>query len=396
MRRLVPLFAASALVLASCGSGGGSGGSGGSEIKIGFIESLTGNYAPLGGEAKKTVDLAVEQINSAGGIDGKKIKLITFDDKTQPDQAVLAFNKLKAQRVTAILGSTFSNSAVAVSPLAEREKIPYISLSPADKQVHPIRSYTFVVPALSSTYAEAMLQALQAQHITKVAVAYDSKTAYSQAGFAGMKQYAPKYGVQLVDNEGYETTTSDFSPVFTHVRSSGAQALVVWASGAPGVTLAKQAPAAKLGIPLYFTASQASKLWLQPVGAAAEGTNVQAAIGVVGDYLPNGKLKQAIQRMSVPFKQKYGYFPPQFAMDGYAGVMLLEAALRKAGTDQEKIQKALETMTLVTPTGQYHYSKTDHSGLKPEDISMNKVKKGQLVPTPWSKQQIAKAAAAAG
>ena len=99
MRKLLPLVAAAALALTACG---GSTGDDSGAIKIGFIESLTGNYAPLGGEAKKTVDLAVEQINEKGGLDGRKIELITLDDKTAPDQGVLHYNDLKRQGVTAI------------------------------------------------------------------------------------------------------------------------------------------------------------------------------------------------------------------------------------------------------------------------------------------------------
>ncbi|MDG4858656.1 ABC transporter substrate-binding protein [Streptomyces sp. T-3] len=394
MRKLIPWIVAAALVLTACGSGSGDGGD---TIKVGFIESLTGNYAPLGGEAKKTVELAVDQINKAGGIDGRKIDLITLDDKTAPDQGVLHFNKLKSQKVTAILGSTFSNVGLAVEPLAEREKIPYISLAPADEQVDPVQEYTFVVPAISSKYAEAMLQYFQAHKITKIAVAYDTKSSYSKAGFAGMKKYASKYGVSIVEEEPYETTATDFSPAFTHVRGSGAQAFVAWASGAPGVTLAKQYPTSGLKIPLFMTASQASKLWLDPVGKASEGVYVQSAIGVVGDTLPDGKLKTSIEEMSVPFKKKYGYEPPQFAMDGYAGVKLLAAAIDKAGgTDREKIRDALESLSLVTPTGKYTYSDTDHSGLKPTDISMNRVEDGKLVPTPWSDKRNAATAEAAG
>jgi branched-chain amino acid transport system substrate-binding protein len=392
MRKLIPLMTVAALALTACGGSGDDG----KTIKIGFIESLTGNYAPLGGEAKKTVDLAVQQINDAGGIGGKTIKLITLDDKTLPDQGVLHYNALKKEKVTAIIGSTFSNVGLAVEPLAERDKIPYISLAPADKQVQPIQKYTFVVPAISSKYAEAMLQYFQAHKITKVAVAYDTKSSYSLAGFAGMKQYAAQYGVTIVKEEGYETTATDFSPIFTHVRSTDAQALVAWASGAPGVTLAKQYPTSGLKLPLFMTGSQASKLWLDPVGPASEGVYVESAIGVVADTLADGKLKSAVKEMSDPFTQKYGYAPPQFAMDGYSGVKLLAAALTKAGTDREKVRDALEGLTLVTPAGQYTYSATDHSGLRPTDISVNQVKGGKFVPTEWSATRLAETAKAIG
>jgi branched-chain amino acid transport system substrate-binding protein len=395
MRRLLPLLAAVALVATACGDDAASDGEG--PIHIGFIESLTGNYAPLGTEAAKTVELAIDQINKEGGIDGRKIELTTLDDKTAPDQAVVHFNKLKADGVDAIIGSTFSNCALAVEPLAEREQIPYISLAPADEQVDPIQPHTFVVPATSSKYAESMLRYFEAEGITKIAVAYDTKSAYAVAGYEGMEKFASEYGVELVQTERYETNASDFSSVFTHVRNSDAEALAVWASGAPGVTLAKQYAAAGLDIPLVMTASQASELWLEPVGDAAEDVYVQSAVGVVGDELPDGKLKDVIDKMADPFEKKYGYEPPQFAMDGYAGAQLIAAAFEKAGgTDKAEVRDALESMDLVTPTGRYTYSAKDHSGLDVVNISMNQVQDGKLVPTEWGRKQLAEAAEAAG
>ncbi|WP_419992630.1 ABC transporter substrate-binding protein [Streptomyces boninensis] len=395
MRRFLPLVAVVALAVTACGGEAGSDGKG--PIQVGFIESLSGNYAPLGTEAAKTVELAVDQINKAGGIGGRKIKLTTLDDKTAPDQAVVHFNKLKEQGVDAIIGSTFSNSALAVEPLAEREKIPYISLAPADEQVAPIQRHTFVVPATSSKYAESMLRYFKAEKITSIAVAYDTKSAYAKAGYGAMAKLAPKYGVKLVKTERYETNASDFSSVFTHARGSKAQALAVWASGAPGVTIAKQYATAGLDMPLVMTASQASKLWLKPVGDAAEDVYVQSAVGVVGDELPDSKLKKVIDKMADPFKKKYGYEPPQFAMDGYAGAQLIAEAFKKAGgTDKAKVRDALESMDLVTPTGRYKYSADDHSGLDVVNISMNQVKDGKLVPTKWGREQLAKAVQDAG
>lgn len=393
MRKSVtPLLAALTLTVATtaaCGGGGSSGGDG--PIKIGLIVSLTGNYAPLGSEDKKAVELAVEQVNGKGGVLGRKIELLFRDDKTLPDQAVLGFNDVKSKKVTAVIGPVFSNSALAVEPLTQREKIPYLSLAPASEQVKPIKSYVFVTPALSAMYAERYLQYFQFKHITKIAVAYDSKSAYSVAGHDASKELAAKYGVQIVRDEAYETTTTDFSTIFTHVKDSGAEAFLFWGTGAPGVIVAKQYASSGLKVPLMLTASQASKLWLQPVGAAAEGITVQSAIGVVGDHLPAGPQKQIIDQMAGPFKQKHGYPPPQFAQDGYSAALLLFEAIKKAnGTDGEKIQKALESMTLITPNGKFRYSPTDHSGLSPEYISVNTVQNGQFIPTDWAKEQLAK------
>ncbi|MCA2224611.1 ABC transporter substrate-binding protein [Nonomuraea aurantiaca] len=395
MRRFLPSLACLVLATAACGSGGGGGGSGAQDpIKVGLIVSLTGNYTPLGSEDKKAVELAVEQINNGGGLLGRKVELVARDDKTAPDQGIVAYNQIKGE-IDALIGPVFSNSALAIEPLAQRDKMPYLSLAPAQEQVEPIKSYVFVTPALSSMYAERYLQYLQATGLKTVAVAYDSKSAYSVSGHKAMVALAPKYGVKIAVDEPYETTTSDFSPLFTHVRGSAAEALVFWGSGAPGVTAAKQYAAAGLKVPLFLTASQASKLWLEPMGAAAEGMTVQSAIGVVGEQLPDGKQKQVIEQMSKPYQQKYGYPPPQFAQDGYSASLLLFEAIKKAGgTDKAKIQQALESMDLVTPNGRFRYSPTDHSGLSPEYISVNTVKNGQFITTPWAKAQLAKTVAA--
>ncbi|HUR07634.1 MAG TPA: ABC transporter substrate-binding protein [Nonomuraea sp.] len=390
MRRLLPSLACLVLATAACGSGG----SGAQDpIKVGLIVSLTGNYTPLGSEDKKAVELAVEQINNGGGLLGRKVELVARDDKTAPDQGIVAYNQIKGE-IDALIGPVFSNSALAIEPLAQRDKMPYLSLAPAQEQVEPIKSYVFVTPALSSMYAERYLQYIQATGLKTIAVAYDSKSAYSVSGHKAMVALASKYGVNITVDEPYETTTSDFSPLFTHIRGSAAQALVFWGSGAPGVTAAKQYAAAGLKVPLFLTASQASKLWLEPMGAAAEGMTVQSAIGVVGEQLPDGKQKQVIEQMAKPYQQKHGYPPPQFAQDGYSASLLLFEAIKKAGsTDKAKVQQALETMDLVTPNGRFRYSPTDHSGLSPEYISVNTVKNGQFITTSWAKAQLAKTAA---
>jgi branched-chain amino acid transport system substrate-binding protein len=388
--RFTTSFATGVLLLATAGCGGDTpGDTEQGPIKIGQIVSLTGNYSPLGSENKKSVELAVEQVNAKGGVNGRRIELLVKDDKSQPDQSVLAFNDLKGADVAAVIGSPFSNSALATIPQVDREKIPYVSLTPADEQVNPVHPYVFVVPATSATYAERMLQYFKATGLTKVAVAHDTQSSYAVAGFKGTQAKAAQYGITLVSTEQFQTSATDFSAVFNRTRAADAQALAVWATGPPAVALTKQFATAALGIPLVLTGAQASKLFLDPTGPAAEGIFVASSIGVVGSHLPDGPQKDAINELTTTFQAKFGYPPPQFAQDGYSGVKLLVAALEKAnGTDREKIRAALEGLTLLTPNGTYKYSATDHSGLTTAFISINTVKGGAFVPTDWAKTEL--------
>jgi branched-chain amino acid transport system substrate-binding protein len=393
VRRFVPIFLALAITVAGGGCGAGLGGDDKPQrpLRLGLIAPLTGNYEPLGRDHKKAVELAVEEVNAAGGVQGHKIEIIVKDDRSTPDQSAANFTEIK-DRVDLVIGSAFSNCALATIPLAEQAKVPYLSLAPADEQVDPVRPYVFVVPAISSKYAERLLQYFQATGVTKLAVAYDTKSSYAVAGFRGMQAKASTYGVTIVAAEEFQTSTPDFAPMFAKVKPSGAQALTIWATGPPAVTATKQYAAAKVGIPLVLTGAQASRLFLDPAGAAAEGVTIASSIGVVGPYLPDGPLKDTIGNLSRSFRGLYRYAPPQFAQDGYSAVRLLVAAVEHAKSiDRSQVRNSLEKVNLVTPNGVYAYSPTDHSGLTTDFIAVTRVDGGTMIPTDWARSQFAAA-----
>jgi branched-chain amino acid transport system substrate-binding protein len=381
------LAAALAFTATACGEGSSSGDDG--TIRIGMIAELTGPFQSLGTEARKAAELAVDQVNEDGGIDGRRLELIVEDAQGRPEQSVLAFNSFQDQGVAAVLGSSSSLVASGTLPSVDRAELPYISLTAHDSQVTEDHPYVFAVPALSSDYAEALLRSYQAEGVTRLAVAYDTETQYPLEGYEAMRELAGEYGIEIVATEETQFDAEDFSPIFTHVEDTDAQALVVWLSGAGAVTLVRQYADSGLDIPIAFTGSQASELWLDPAGNAAEGATVPSSIGVVGDHLPEGEQKQAIEEISAPFEEEYGYPPPQFAMDGYTAVEVLAAAIEDAGgTDPEAIREALEGLTLTTPNGTFHYTPEDHSGLSADSVSVNTVVDGEFLPTDWSMDRL--------
>ena len=138
MRKRVYACLAALLVLlvAACGKTATSGTE--DEIKIGAIFSASGGAAPLGKPEMETVKMLVEQWNKQGGIDGKKIKLIAYDDKSNQNEAVLSTKKLIEQdKVTALIGGTISGNSLAMIPLIEKAGIPYISLAASKQIVNP-------------------------------------------------------------------------------------------------------------------------------------------------------------------------------------------------------------------------------------------------------------------
>lgn len=391
------LAATAVAVLAGCSSSGTSAGSGQqaasatNSIKIGMITSLTGGYAPLGKGDEQGAEIAVSQLNKAGGIDGHKVSLVIEDDKTDPTQAVIDFDSLQGQGVSAILGSPLSDSASAVAPKAEQAHIPYLSLSPVDQTVNPVEPYVFLVPATTPTYTTRLMQWLRSEHVTKIAVGYANDNVYATNGYHSTLSAAPGYGIKVVDSEAFQTTTTNFSDTVTHVASSGAQAFLAWVTGAAAVTLTKTFAAAGLGakMRLVLTTSDATSLYAQPAGAAADGVVMSASPAVIAGSLPSSPLKTEIEKLAVPFAATYGGQPSEFASDAYSGAEILFAALKKAAPSlsSSAIDAALNNLSVLTPDGEFNYTSGQHSGLSPADVVMVTVQHGSFQPTLWETTQ---------
>ncbi len=356
-----------------------------------MIAPLTGPFAPLGKGDEQGAEIAVSQLNQSGGIDGHKVDLIIKDDKTDPTQSVIDFQALQGQGVVAVLGSSVSDSARAVAPKAEQGQMPYISLSPVDQTVNPVEPYVFLVPAVTTTYATRIMQWFKAQGITKIAVGYDNTDIYTTNGYHSTLSEAPSYGVKVVDTEVFQITTTNFSTIVSHVGASGAQAFLVWATGPAPVILTKTFAGAGLAskMKLVMTPSDATTLYTQPAGSAADGVVMAAALGVIAPELPASPIKTEIDNLATPFAAQYGGEPSEFAADAYSGAELLFAALKQAGPgfSRTAIQAALNHLSLLTPDGKYNYTASDHSGLSPDDVAMVVVQNGVFQPTPWEKAQ---------
>jgi branched-chain amino acid transport system substrate-binding protein len=140
------------------------------------------------------------------------------------------------------------------------------------------------------------------------------------------------------------------------------------------------------GIQPYMTGAEASSLYVQPAGAAAEGVIMSSSIAVAGDELPDGPLKTKIDSFVTPWKAaNKGVNPPQFAFDGLTGIDLIKAAIEKAGSsEREAIRDALESLDVLMAAGHYKYSPTNHAGLTTDAVAIVQVKDGKFVATDYS------------
>ncbi|MQA83646.1 MAG: ABC transporter substrate-binding protein [Streptosporangiales bacterium] len=337
MRRTVLVgLTAGAMLLAACGNSTstGEGAKQGEPINVGLIAPLTGAYSALGKGDREGAEVAVQQINAAGGIKGRKVNLIVKDDQTKPDQSVVAFDSLLSEGVVGVLGSSNSNAALAVAPLAQRQGIPYVSLSPSDELVQQRLHNVVTVPPTSRMWSERDLQWMAAEGIKKIAVVYAQDDAFHSNGQRSTADLAPKYGIEVVANESVETGATDFSPALTHIRRSGAEAIFLWIAGPGAVIFTKQWAASDLhdDVKLVMTGAQASSLYSEPAGDAAEGVIINGYAAVIGDHLPAGALKEKYQTLSDELQRRYNSEFAQFTGDAHAGAELLFAAMEQASS----------------------------------------------------------------
>jgi branched-chain amino acid transport system substrate-binding protein len=237
-----------------------------------------------------------------------------------------------------------------------------------------------------------MVRYLKAQGKMKVATLTDTKNAYAVAGQAAFSSLAGRQGLQVLDAETFELGQTDFSPQFARIVATHPDFLVVWSTGAPPVVITKQWAAANTGIPLMMSAAEASPLYIQPSGPAAEGVDIQATLGVVGQDVPScNQFKKLIDGFAGPYQKAHHLYPPQFAWDSMVAMSLLFDAIRRKGATSADIKAGLDSVNLNTPQGHYTFTQRRHYGLPNSSNLMSQVQSGRMVPIGITHQQFCNA-----
>jgi branched-chain amino acid transport system substrate-binding protein len=364
----------------------------GAPIKIGLLTSLTGNYAPLGTNDKLAAQQMVDAVNAKGGVAGHHIDLIIEDDQSMPAQTIISYNKLVDQGVVAIEGPPQSTAELALIPIVDQKKVPDVSVGASDDQVIPVHPYVFQTTPLASQVAKACLKQIQSLKFTKLAMLTDTKNAYAIKGHDTTKTLVSQFGVNIVADESFETTQTNFATQIAKIVAAKPDILLVWATGAPPVIITKQWGQAKTGIPLMMTAAEASPLYVNPAEPEVEGVYVQVTMGVIGQNVPtSNKFRKLIDDFALPFQTANGNWPPQFAWDSMLAMTFIFDAIKRKGTTPTQIQAGLESINLDTPQGHYTFGKDKHFGMPDSTNQMAVVQNKAFVPTPETQAVLANA-----
>lgn len=307
------------------------------EIVIGEYASMTGTTATYGQSGHKGAMLAIEELNAKGGVLGKKIKLMTEDTQSKPEEAASAVNKLINQNdVVAILGEFASSRSLAGAPICQSSKIPMLSPGSTNPEVTKKGDYIFRNCFIDSFQGTVLAKfAYNSLKLRKIAILTDVKNDYSVGLTQYFKETFTKLGGQIVAEQSYAEGDTDFKAQLTALKQKKPEGLMFPGYYTEVALAAKQARALGITIPFLGGDSWVSDQLLEVAGSALEGC-------YFSDHFSAEDRAEVVQKFVVAYKAKYNEMPNSLAALSYDGIYILARAIEAAkSSEPSKIRDAL-------------------------------------------------------
>ena len=336
------------------------------DIKIGAAEALSGPAGQYGQSIKNGFELAVAEINAAGGINGNKIALSLEDEAGKKEQAIDVFKKLIFQdKVLMLFGPTLSNSAQAADPIAQAAKVVVFGTSNTADGITTIGDHVF---RNSVTEADVLPETLRvaSKHagIKKVAVLYGNDDVFTKSGYDAFKKALEDLKIPVTTTETFAKGDVDFKAQLTKIKASNPDAIVLSALIAEGAPIMVQAR--QLGITQPFIGGNGMNS--VKVFDLAKGASDNLWVGspwALGSQTPEN------QHFVVAYTQKFKAAPDQFAAQAYDAMHIVAKALQKIklsgnlDADRKALRDALPAVSHTGATGAFQFRQVTAKDGKP-------------------------------
>lgn len=364
LKRFASLFLATTLVagaLAGCGEtstdeGGSSSGNGDSDIiKIGMNLEITGNVASYGSSIAAGAELAIEEINENGGIDGRKIEFVKVDNKSQNDESVTAAYRLATQeKVDVMIAPATSGNVLATVQIANENKIPTVTASGtapnltenADGSINEYIFRTCFIDPFQGIVAANF--ATEELGVKNVAIYADNASDYAKGLAAAFKKQIEENGGKVVAEGAYVAKDTDFKSTLTTIKSKNPEFIFIPGYYEEVGLIVKQARELGIDVPLMGADGWDSPKLVELAGA--EALNNTFITNHYSSEDPDERIQDFVQK----FNEKYNESPNSFHALGYDTVYFIKDAVERAGSlDGEAIKDALastENLELVSGT----------------------------------------------
>ena len=330
-RTLLSLLLISSLLFAfACERKGGPGAGGQTgEIVVGYYGDLTGRTSNFGQSTKRGVEMAADEINKAGGINGRQIKILSEDDEGRPEKAATVVTKLINQdRVVALLGEVASGNTLAAAPKAQAAQVPMISPSSTNPAVTQVGDYISRVCFIDPFQGAVMAQfAANTLHAKTAAIMLDFNSPYSRGLTEFFEASFKKLGGEIVDKQSYTQGDRDYKGQLTKIRSENPDVIYVPGYYGEVGVISKQAKQLDIKAPMLGGDGwDSTQLW----DLGGDSLN--------GDFISNhysvDDPSPAIQKFVADYKARNGQVPDALAALGYDAMKVLADAINRAGTTE--------------------------------------------------------------
>jgi branched-chain amino acid transport system substrate-binding protein len=331
-------------------------------IKIGVIAEA---QAVAGSSIPQAAQLAADEINAAGGVNGKKIEIISYDDHSKAPEAVLAFQRaVNEDHVNAVIASYISEVVLALEPWTGRLKTVMVTPGAASDVItqniakdYDNLKYTFHGYSTSTSIADATCDAAKDLLVNnlhmKSAVVMSEDAAWTTPLDAEYLNCMPKIGLNVLDHIRVSPDTTDFTPIYNKIEGEKPDVIITGISHV-GVQPTVQWKQQEVPIPMFGVSSQAtnSSFWNDTNGAV-EGVLYQAFAG------PGVAVTPKTLPFVAAFKAKYGNNPSYCGYTAYDEVYYIADAIKRGGTDPDKLVAALEKTDWVGTIGRVQFKGKD-------------------------------------
>jgi branched-chain amino acid transport system substrate-binding protein len=318
-------------------------------IKIGASMSVTGTYAKPGSYQKEGYDICIDELNGKGGLLGRKVELVIYDDQSQPATAVKLYEKLITEdKVDAVMGPYSSAVSEAVANVTEKyKKVMVAPLAATTSIFKKGRKYIFMVITPAENYLDGLIDMAAKRGLKTVAI-INEDTLFPKASAAGTAEAAKKRGMQVVLQEAYPKGNTDFSALLVKIKAANPDVIAAGTYFDDAVAITRQMKELNVN-PKMFGLTVGGDL---PEFYDLLKQNAEYVYGSTqwDESLPYPGQKEFLAAYTKKFKHE----PSYHAAAGYAGCLIYGEAVKRAGTlDADKVREQLLKMEIKTAFGDY-------------------------------------------
>ena len=343
-------------------------------IKIGVAEALSGGAAQYGISIRNGFQMAADEINAAGGVNGSQIELVIEDEQGKKDEAINAFKKLIFQdKALMLFGPTLSNSAQAADPIAQASKIVVFGTSNTADGITTIGNHVFRNSVTEADVLPVTIRtAAKVAHIKKVAVLYGNDDVFTKSGYDNFKKALEDQKMPVTTTETFAKGDVDFKAQLTKIKATNPDALVLSALLAEGAPIMVQARQLGLNVPVIGGNGMNSVKVFDLAKGASDGLWVGSPWSIENRTPQNNSF-------IIAYTKKYSTAPDQFAAQAYDAMHIATEALKKVklsgnlAKDREAVQAALPAIKWTGATGAFSFRRVNDKSGKPAGYDADQV-----------------------